>query len=72
MEKCAACFRLLNGAAPNQQSLNCNFRFIKKNGLLATYNTELKRIADKYNGISENANMKITDNGQNKQNPNNL
>lgn len=71
-KKCAACFRLLNGAAPNQQSLNCNFRFIKKNGLLATYNTELKRIADKYNGISENANMKITDNGQNKQNPNNL
>ena len=46
--KCVNCFRLRSGKAPNKQSMDSNFRFIVKKGLLATYDIRLKTIADNY------------------------
>lgn len=50
-KKCANCFRLQGNRVPNSQSMDCNFRFIVKRGLLETYDTSLKAIADSYLGI---------------------
>ena len=46
--KCVNCFRLQNGKAPNRESMDSNFRFIVKKGLLETYDIRLKTIADNY------------------------
>ena len=46
--KCVNCFRLQNGKAPNRESMDSNFRFIVKKGLLETYDLRLKTIADDY------------------------
>lgn len=46
--KCVHCFRFPNGTQPNRESMNSNFRLIKKRGLLDTFDIELKRIADNY------------------------
>lgn len=53
--KCVNCFRLQNGKAPNKQSMESNFRFIIKKGLLTTYDTCLKSIADNYLGYKNTA-----------------
>lgn len=50
-KKCANCFRLQGNRLPNSQSMDSNFRFIVKRGLLETYDTCLKAIADSYLGI---------------------
>ena len=59
-KKCAACFCLSNGKQPNLTSLNSNFRILVKNGLLETYNTELKTIADKYVGTHKSGRKSIS------------
>lgn len=46
--KCMNCFRLQNGKVPNRESMDSNFRFIVKKGLLETYDIRLKTIADNY------------------------
>lgn len=46
--KCMNCFRLQNGKTPNRESMDSNFRFIVKKGLLETYDIRLKTIADNY------------------------
>ena len=46
--KCVHCFCFPNGTQPNRESMNSNFRLIKKRGLLDTFDIELKRIADNY------------------------
>lgn len=57
--KCANCFRLRGGKTPNRQSMDSNFRFIVKKGLLATYDIRLKTIADNYHS-NKNKNADIT------------
>lgn len=51
--KCVHCFRLQDGKEPNRQSMDSKYRFIVRKGLLETYDTELKRIADEYTGIKK-------------------
>ena len=46
--KCVNCFRLQNDKVPNRESMDSNFRFIVKKGLMDTYDIQLKTIADNY------------------------
>ena len=39
---------MANGKKPNRESLHCNFRNFIQKGILDTYDTELKNIADSY------------------------
>ncbi|VDR34756.1 Uncharacterised protein [Alistipes sp. cv1] len=51
--KCTYCFRLPNGKEPNRRAMASRFYSVVKNGLLDTYDTELKRIAEEYNGMEK-------------------
>mgnify|MGYP003620735737 FL=1 len=42
------CFRLQRDKVPNRESMDSNFRFIVKKGLIDTYDIQLKTIADNY------------------------
>ena len=46
--KCVNCFRLQRDKVPNRESMDSNFRFIVKKGLIDTYDIQLKTIADNY------------------------
>ena len=46
--KSVYCFCMANGKKPNRESLHCNFRNFIQKGILDTYDTELKNIADSY------------------------
>lgn len=39
---------LANDKVPNRESMDSNFRFIVKKGLMDTYDIQLKTIADNY------------------------
>lgn len=52
--KCMHCFRLENGKKPNRNSMDSNMRFFIREGLLTTYNAELKNIADNYTSGGQN------------------
>lgn len=52
--KCVYCFRLTNGEKPNQRSMSSRLYRTIKSGLSDTYDIELKRIANKYNGMENN------------------
>ncbi len=58
--KCVHCFRLKNGKVPNRNSLESNIRLIKKKGILDTYDTRLKSIADKYTNSNNKKDTKAT------------
>lgn len=51
--KCLYCFRLQNEKVPNRQNMVCNYHSLVKNGLLNTYDTELKHIANEYNKVGK-------------------
>ena len=48
MGKVVNCFRLQRDKVPNRESMDSNFRFIVKKGLIDTYDIQLKTIADNY------------------------
>lgn len=58
--KCVHCFCFPDGTQPNRNSMNSNFRHIKKRGLLDTFDIELKRIADDYTCV-KTKNMNVPD-----------
>lgn len=51
--KCANCFQIQDGKPINRESLRSNFRPLINKGKLGTYDIELKRIADEYNGCTK-------------------
>lgn len=60
--KCVNCFQIHEDKPINLESLRSNFRSIKNGGKLDTYDIELKRIADEYNGYTTKKEATASDN----------
>lgn len=51
--KCALTILQGKKKLPNRQNMVCNYHSLVKNGLLSTYDTELKHIANEYSKVGK-------------------